>query len=214
MLEKNNSFTLEKLKGKFIVFEGPHASGKTTVAKEFVKFIEKEGITTKYTKEPYKKEIINIIANKEVEESKSPVLLYLLAADRYLHTKEIKKWLLEKTCVVCDRYILSSLVYQQIQGFSSNKILETNYFIIKPDFTVGFIADLETRKKRLRRDHRNRNSIFLSETNLQAEQNYYNVLFEDMSITELVGEKIIIDGRKESSALVKEIKNQLLYKSK
>lgn len=177
MLNKIN-LDAEKFQNKLIIFEGPHGSGKSTQAKETVKTLIQSGVKTIFTKEPYNNKIKELIRSSNFDEINSPVLMYLLAADRYIHCNAIKKWLSEETCVICDRYILSSLVYQNIQGFTLETILKNNYFIIKPNLTIGFNLSLNEREKRLVCGQRKRQTLFFKKSALNKEQKLYSSIYE------------------------------------
>ena len=83
------------------------------------KYLKNKRINSKYTKEPYSNDLKEIIKKYSKEEYiHSPVLMCLLAADRYIHINNITSWMKDEMFVICDRYLLSSWVYQQIQGIS------------------------------------------------------------------------------------------------
>jgi len=137
--------------GKFIVFEGCHASGKSTIAKQVCDHLTIQGKKVILTKEIFDARIRGVIegltdGNKTV--SRNFAILYLIAADRYLHVQQIRELLPKYDFVISDRYILSSLVYQQMQGFLLNEIIEANSFIHKPDLTLYIQSPLEMRLSR------------------------------------------------------------------
>lgn len=171
----------KKSEGYFIVFEGAHGSGKTTQAKMLCNYLSGKGIKAHYTKEPYSSELIPLITkySGNVDLIKSPVLMYLLAADRFIHVRDLKKWMQEGRVVLSDRYVLSSWVYQQIQGIPLNVIKRTNSFAIKPNLTFYIDMPLEERLLRVRRTHRNRGTFFLKDDELAEEQELYKTLIDD-----------------------------------
>ena len=117
-----------KYPGKFIVVEGPNGSGKSTFIKKFEKELVKKGKKVFLTKE---------ISNSE------------MASDRYEHLKkEIIPALKQGKTVICDRYALSSLVYQCMDGCTPEFILKINSEIIIPDLTIVLTASEETLTKR------------------------------------------------------------------
>ncbi len=165
---------------KFIVFEGAHGSGKTTQAKLLKDFLDKLNISTIYTKEPYLEELKGII-NKYLyinDEISSYLLLFLNAADRFIHVKNIIDKLKRGNIVIADRYLLSSCVYQQLQGIPLELIEQINFFCIEPDITFVFEVPLNERKKRLEKINRLRNTIFFKEGNLRLEGKLYKDIFE------------------------------------
>ena len=180
--------------GRLIVFEGGHGSGKTTQAMALVKHLQDKGTAARYSKEPYGDDLIRIIEKYATEHlSGSPVLMYLLAASRYLHVQDIKSWLDAGEFVVCDRYILSSLVYQQIQGMTMKEITRVNYFAIKPEMTFFLDVSLKKRMERMSSMQRNRNSYFFKEGQLVKEQELYSSLVTCWN-EKKYGRIVVIDG--------------------
>ena len=195
-MNKNKNFMNIQHKGKFIVLEGPHASGKTTQAKMLYNYFNENGIKSIYTKEPYNEEFIkfiNIHVKKNIE--KSPVLLFLIAADRYLHMLDITSWLQEGYYVISDRYILSGFVYQSIQDISYDLIKNVNYFIIKPNITFYLDVPLCERKRRLKMNNRSK-TFFLKNDNLYKEQNLYKKFVNNWDV-EQHGYIVSLDGQEE-----------------
>jgi len=96
-----NSSKISSL-GKFIVFEGCHASGKTTQAKMLCEYLQSKGIKAQYTKEPYCDDLKPLIRRySDGDLIDSPILMYLIAADRYLHTKDITSWMQKGVIGMC-----------------------------------------------------------------------------------------------------------------
>lgn len=88
---------------------------------------------------------------KKICESHSGIsLACLVAADRYEHIeKEILPELKKGKIVITDRYILSSLILQQMDNVNDTFLLELNSKIIKPDLQVAVFADENVLQKRL-----------------------------------------------------------------
>jgi len=136
-------------KGLFISFEGGEGGGKTTQAELLSKWMKERGIPHILTKEPGTphieecKKIRELLLNpKNNICSKSELLLFL--ADRAQHVNNlIKPSLEENKHIICDRFSDSTLVYQNIRGFSRDKIdllLEFSTDGVMPDIT--FILDV------------------------------------------------------------------------
>jgi len=196
-MNNNKKLINIQYQGKFIVFEGPHASGKTTQAKMLYDYLNKIGIKSIYTKEPYNEEFIKII-NIHVKKNftKSPVLLFLIAADRYLHMLDVASWLQEGYYVISDRYILSSFVYQSIQDMPYDLIQNVNYFTIKPNMTFYQDVPLCERKRRLKTTNNRSKNFFLTNDNLNKEQKLYEKFVNDWD-KEHYGYIITMDGQEE-----------------
>lgn len=104
----------------FIVFEGIDGAGTTTHSKALVERLTERGVQVIWTCEPTKTPIGTFI--RELFERKHGdqlptwrTMTLLFQADREQHCQEIAK-LRETHVVVCDRFMLSTLVYQPLQG--------------------------------------------------------------------------------------------------
>ena len=104
-------------KGKFITFEGPDGSGKTTVSTAVVEKLKEAGIPVRYSREPggsvIAEKIRDVILDPKntAMDDRTEALLY--AASRRQHLKEIIEPALNSGInVICDRFIDSSLAYQ------------------------------------------------------------------------------------------------------
>ena len=164
---------MEKLKGKFITFEGVEGAGKSTQSKLLVEYLNNNGIEAVWTREPGgsegAEEIRKLLINDAVNKWDGITELLLMYASRRDHTeKKVKPLLAEGKVVISDRYFDSSLAYQ---GYGHNldlskiqKIREIVLDDFKPDITI--ILDLDIKKG-------------LERTNIRGEKNR----FEDMDIT-------------------------------
>ena len=124
------------LNGKFITFEGPEGSGKTSVITAIQSFLENEGYDIMVTREPggikIAEEIRNIILNKDNIEMDAHAEALLFAAARSQHFSEkIAPALQENTIILCDRFIDSSLAYQgHARGLGIDEVYAINKFAI------------------------------------------------------------------------------------
>jgi dTMP kinase len=160
---------------RLIVVEGCHGSGKTTLAKALVRTLNKGGLRTRYTKEPYSPILSKAIDELASKQGRNPLALaYLIAVDRQLHLRDIRRWLRIRETVVSDRYMDSSLVYQRIDGLSKNMINRLNFFAPRPGVTIYLNTPYEVRVSRLRKKGRFRSGhVFLSPLALKKEQRLY-----------------------------------------
>jgi len=190
---------------RFIVFEGTHGSGKTTQAELFKNYLDDQGIAAIYTKEPYLDDLKKIIDKYSYidNEISSYILLYLHAADRFAHIKYIKDKLENGINVIADRYLLSSCVYQQIQGIPLSLIEQTNFFCIEPDLTFIFDVPLSERRERLSKSGRLRNTIFLNDEAMRLEDKLYKKIHNRY---EIIWRNIkLVDGRNEIETVHREV---------
>lgn len=146
--------------GKFIAFEGPDGSGKTTIMNLVKESLDKRSISYISTREPGGTEISEKIRqlildndNKKMT-AKTEALLY--SASRAQLVEEFIIPNLEKyDLVLTDRFVLSSLAYQgNARGLGIDKIDEINKFAtggLKPDAIFFFMVDPETVLERKRK---------------------------------------------------------------
>ena len=107
---------------KFIVFEGIDKSGKTTQIAEIEKWLTEKGANVIRLVEPgYTKlgsELRKLLKDKSIACCKEAQEYMFMAARAQLITEQIKPALIDhpddRTIVLCDRYVLSTLCYQVI----------------------------------------------------------------------------------------------------
>lgn len=144
--------------GKFITFEGPDGSGKTTVSTAVVKMLQKAGIPVIYTREPggstIAEQIRNVILDPSNTEMDARTEALLYAASRRQHLVEIVLPALAKGIhVISDRFVDSSLAYQGCgRGLGMDEIYDINRFAIEgrmPDRTIFLHVSAEIGMKRI-----------------------------------------------------------------
>lgn len=134
----------------FVTIEGPEGSGKSSVTKEVVSRLEKEGYEVILTREPggtpIAEQIREVILNKENTKMDSMTEALLYAASRRQHLVE-KVWPLSKEgkIIISDRFLDSSLAYQGgARGLGIDKILALNQYATDgyyPELTLLFDLD-------------------------------------------------------------------------
>ena len=111
------------MRGKFITLEGPDGSGKTTISKIVFDQLMAEGYKVLLTREPggidIAEQIRAIILDKKniAMEARTEALLYAAARRQHLIEK-IEPALNDGYLVICDRFIDSSLVYQELKEYN------------------------------------------------------------------------------------------------
>ena len=150
-------------KGKFITFEGPDGSGKTTVSKAVCERLQAMGYPVRYTREPGGSRIAEAIrdiildpANTEMD-PRCEALLY--AASRRQHLVEIVLPCMENgTHVLCDRFVDSSIAYQgYARGIGADEVLAVNRFAtddVMPEKTIYLDIPAEVGLERIRANRR------------------------------------------------------------
>ena len=134
----------------FVTIEGPEGSGKSSVTKEVVSLLEKDGYEVILTREPggtpIAEQIRNVILDKENTKMDGMTEALLYAASRRQHLVE-KVWPLSKAgkIIISDRFLDSSLAYQGgARGLGIDKILALNQFATDgyyPELTLLFDLD-------------------------------------------------------------------------
>ncbi len=141
----------------FIVIEGLDGSGKTSASKELFSMLDtvhKGHIKSTFEPNdascagPYIREILT----KKVTNFDPHVLPLAFATNRLDHCHNlIKPWLLAdcNNIVLCDRYYLSSLVYQSTADFSFDDVMALNQFALRPDIIFFINVDNKTCRERM-----------------------------------------------------------------
>lgn len=194
--------------GKFITFEGPDGSGKTTVSKAVVKKLSEEGYSLIYTREPGGSEIAEQIRNVILDpqntlmDARTEALLY--AASRRQHLVEIvKPAMAQGITVISDRFIDSSLAYQGIaRGIGIDPVYEINAFAIDdcmPDKTIYLDVSAEEGLKRIA------DRVFLDRMDKESVSFHQKVREGYMQILAKYPERIIrVDAARDLDVVVEE----------
>lgn len=138
------------MNGKFIVFEGPDGSGKTTILNKVNEILISKGYMTNLLREPggtfISEKIRDIIIDNENINMDAKTEALLFAASRaQLVSEKIKPLMEAGEIILCDRFVLSSLTYQGVgRGLGIDEIKAINDFAtdgLKADLTVFFNID-------------------------------------------------------------------------
>lgn len=138
------------MNGKFIVFEGPDGSGKTTILNNVNEILISKGYKTNLLREPggtfISEKIRDIIIDNENINMDAKTEALLFAASRaQLVSEKIKPLIDAGEIILCDRFVLSSLTYQGVgRGLGIDEIKAINDFAtggLKADLTVFFNID-------------------------------------------------------------------------
>lgn len=146
-------------KGFFLVIEGLDGSGKTEVSRQLAEILNtahpNDG-SVKLTFEPHDPScaglfIRQVLTKKRAYDPRTLALAF--AANRADHlVKDIIPFLEEDAnhIVICDRYYLSSLVYQATDNISIDEIMKFNSGAIKPNLIIFLNASDSTCYQRMR----------------------------------------------------------------
>jgi dTMP kinase len=149
--------------GKFITFEGPEGSGKSTQAAKLAEHLKAEGQEVIFTREPGGTPVGEAIRNVLQYDSAgdgmtaSTEILLFEASRAALMETVIKPALDNGTWVICDRFSDSTTVYQGYgRGYDVDTLLSLNETAtqgVEPDLTI--LLDLEVDESFKRLEKRN-----------------------------------------------------------
>lgn len=149
---------LTRLAGRFIVFEGPDGSGKTTQFRRLITACHAEGVPTTEVREPGGTLVggdVRKILLDPLHTAMSPrceMLLYM-ASRAQLVDQVIKPALAQGKLVVADRFVPSTLAYQGAAGGlpvdEINAVARVATQGVEPDLIVLFDVDEVTAASRL-----------------------------------------------------------------
>ena len=153
-----NQSWMQKLAAKFIVFDGPDGSGKTTQFSRFAQACRDAGLEVCEVREPggtaIGEQIRSILLDpkNEVMSLRCEMMLYM-ASRAQLVEERIRPALARNAVVLADRFISSTLAYQGTAGgMSQEEILAVGRVAIGslwPDLTVIFDVDERAASSRL-----------------------------------------------------------------
>jgi dTMP kinase len=149
---------LKALTGKFIVFEGPDGSGKTTQFRRFMGACHDVGLEVCEVREPGGtgvgekiREVLLDHAHKDM--SLSCEMLLYMASRAQLVEQRIRPALAKGHLVLADRFVASTLAYQGTAGgMSIRDITDVARVALQgcnPDLVVVFDVDEATAQKRM-----------------------------------------------------------------
>ncbi len=194
------------MQGKFITFEGPDGSGKTTCAKGVYDKLKKEGYDVIYTREPggieIAEEIRNIILDPKNTKMDARCEALLYAASRRQHLVEkVLPALAKGQIVLCDRFVDSSLAYQGVgRHLGIEEVFAINKFAIEdnmPDFTIYLNVDPEIGLQRIAtRNYKDR----LDQESLQFHQDTYNGYLQ--VVNKYKDRMIVVDANQDEAKVI------------
>ncbi|MDD5254082.1 MAG: dTMP kinase [Candidatus Nanoarchaeia archaeon] len=155
------------MRGKFIVFEGIDGCGKSTqinILSRFLFDLSKKNhvlITREPTLQSEQGIQLNKLLKNQTGLAESEVFLNLFVGDRRHHIENLINPTLEYGgIVICDRYILSTLAYQQAQGQNLNNMIAKHRGLPVPDLTLLFDISPEHAMQRIDDSGRDQKTLF------------------------------------------------------
>ena len=146
------------LAGKFIVFEGPDGSGKTTQLKWFIDSLRSAGLVVCDVREPggtaIGEQIRQILLHTKADMNLRTEMLLYMASRAQLIEERIKPALARSEAVIADRFIQSTFAYQGAAGGLDERDIRdvgrAALHDIVPDLVLVFDVDAVTAAKRTR----------------------------------------------------------------
>ena len=197
--------------GKFIVFEGPDGSGKTTIIKQVKTLLENKDYDISYYREPggtkISEKIRSIIIDNDnsMMDAKTEALLFASSRAQLVAEKIIPDLKAGKI-VICDRFVMSSLLYQGLgRSLGVDNVKLINDFAtggLKPDLTLFFNIDYKTALERKRAN--------FSPDRLENEDfSFHKTIFDGyLKMADLYKDEIIkVDARKSIEDLTEDVIN-------
>lgn len=148
----------DKLRGKFIVLDGPDGCGKSTQTKLLAQWLQRQGVATKTFRDPgdtaIGEKIRHILLNPEhIKMSTATEVLLYMAARAQLWLEKIAPALEQQKCVILDRWLSSTCAYQGYAGgFGNNQVIQLAINSLKmpwAELTIILDVDLKTAANRL-----------------------------------------------------------------
>lgn len=151
----------DRLRGKFLVFDGPDGSGKSTQLNRFIAAAEGAGLTVCEVREPggthIGEEIRKVLLDAKHEQSHPMDLrcemMLFMASRAQLITQRVEPAIKRGELVIADRFISSTLAYQGSAGglpipdiLAVGRVALGRYW---PDLVVVFDVDSETAQARM-----------------------------------------------------------------
>ncbi len=149
----------KKLRGKFIVFDGPDGSGKSTQIELLADSLEKQNMSVIDTQDPGGTKIGEQIRRLLKYDAKGKMdvateVFLFMASRAQLCSEIIKPCKKQGDLVLCDRFISATCAYQGALGFSTDEIIQLGKFAVGeiwPDLTI--ILDISPEEGRARTGH-------------------------------------------------------------
>ena len=126
--------------GYFITIDGQHGVGKSYLAEILKERLSAKNYSVAVTHEPTNTEI-GILARSSEQVCAGKPLACLFAADRHQHCELIKELLLLHDIVLCDRYLISSLILQNMDGVDFHFIMNLNNGVLSPNLQIVLYAE-------------------------------------------------------------------------
>lgn len=148
-----------RLRGKFLVFDGPDGAGKSTQSERFASALETTGADVATCRDPGGTEIGDRIRSVLLDYDLSVMdpgceTLLFMASRAQLVNEIVRPAMNDGKIVLCDRFVTSTCAYQGAAGYDPQKVIELAPYAIGdcwPDVTLIFDIDAEKGFERIGR---------------------------------------------------------------
>ena len=185
----------------FVVIEGIDGAGKTSIARALYNIVRQTlGENVLLTEEPHNASLMGAeirSALRRERELRPVELAQAFALNRSNHLNTVIECHLQKeqAVVICDRYLLSSLVYQTRDDITMEDVYQINRWARVPELTI--VLQVSAHVAYLRMDERSRNARELFENDLPTRLKKYQA---GIAMLRAMGHSIIeVDGDGEIS---------------
>ncbi len=190
----------------FLVIEGLDGSGKSEMARRLSKNLrvalrDDFGKTVKLTWEPHDPSCAGLFIRQTLTHSINPkpdsmTIALAFAANRLDHCDRVITPFLDSTespnhVLICDRYYLSSLVYQSVDGLSVEEIINLNRKALRPDLILFLNANDKVCSARMKKREEEKE---LFEKSLRETRKKYYSAIEYLSARGEVVEEVDANG--------------------
>lgn len=213
-IEFDLDFKKNPYPGKFIVFEGIEASGKTTQTKAVGRILGKDREVW-VTKNPTDGEIGNFLRREILTGNKKHIppvsYQYLFSADRVIQQEEVIEKLKQGFTVICDRYFWSSVAYGiadregtdydnwEEVSMTALSILSMYHQFLLPDLSIYLDVPLEESLRRISNSAKHTEIYDNHKMNIKIKKGY-DWLFKNFK-----KEITVLDGTKPEEEITEEI---------
>lgn len=199
-----------KLKGKFIVLDGPDGCGKSTQAELLTEWLQSRGVPTSSFRDPgdtvIGEKIRQILLSPEhiAMSTRAEMLLYM-AARAQLWQEKMVPVLRDRKCVVLDRWVSSTCAYQgHAGGFGVQNVIKLSADSLSkpwPDLTIILDVDVKTGFQRLK-GKRDRIEAKGQEYHQKVRQGFLELARQQESF-------VVVDGSKNIEEVHKKITEEV-----
>lgn len=162
-----------KLKGKFIVLDGPDGSGKTVQLDLLAASLKSREIPVVCTTDPGGTRIGNQIRQLLKYDAQGHMdvnteVMLFMASRAQLLSEVIKPALIEGKTVLCDRFVSSTCAYQGSNGYPTDKIIELAEYAIGnawPHLTIVIDLPVEEGLERIGRKRHQKTKVNHTDAN-------------------------------------------------